>query len=179
MLQVAEAMAGISPFLQLSVEEARDAAVFHDIRLALHHLLAGHQFHGAQTVFVEIVGIHPVDAQGGIRIASPATAEIQLVVDSADAIAARESQSQGVVLAIAGVRELHLSYQWGKEGARCTQTVDTQGVVATVILGPFLMVDESRRQGIQVEIAHAIGTNHHRRLLVVEGIHDFLKGFRR
>ena len=179
MLQVAEAMTGISPFLQLSVEESGDAAVFHDIRLALHHLLAGHQFHGAQTVFIEIVGIHPVDAQGGIRIASPATAEIKLVVDSADAVAARESQSQGVVLAIAGVRELHLSYQRGKEGTWRTQSVDTQRIVASVFIGPLLVVYQSRWQGIEVEVAHAVRAYNHGSLPLVEGIHYLLKGFRR
>ena len=176
MLEVTEAMAGILPFLQLAIEEARDATILHDVCLALEHLLASLQFHGAQAVLVEIVGIHTVNAQRGITVASPATTEIEFVIDSADAITARESQAEGIVLTIGGVRELDLANQWGKEGARCAQAIDTQGIVAAIIISPFLVVDESRRQGVEVEITHAIRANHHRCLLLVEGIHYLLQG---
>ena len=51
-LEVAEAVACVFPHLQLSVEEARDAAVLHDVGLALQHLLSGLELHGAQAVFI-------------------------------------------------------------------------------------------------------------------------------
>ena len=41
------------------------------------------------------------------------------------------------------------------------------------------MVYQSWRQGVEVEVAHAVRADHHRCLLVVEGIYDFLESLRR
>ena len=76
MLEVTETMACVIPLLQLAVEESRDAAVFHDVCLALEHLSASLQLHGAQAVFVEIVGVYSVDTQGGVAVATPTTAKV-------------------------------------------------------------------------------------------------------
>ena len=115
--------------LQLAVEETRDAAVFHNVGLAQQHVLACLQFHGAQTVLIQVVGVHLIHAEGCITVASPAAAEVEFVVDSADTVTARESQSQRIVLTIRGVRKLDLSDQRSEEGARSTQSVDTQRIV--------------------------------------------------
>ena len=37
------------------------------------------------------------------------------------------------------------------------------------------MGDESRRQGVQVEVAHPVRAHNHRRLLLIESIHDGLQ----
>ena len=175
MLEVTETATGILPLFQLPIKEPGDAAVFHDVCLALQHLLACLQFHGTQAVFVEIVGVHPVYAEGCVTVASPAAAEIQLVIDSADAVTAGECQSEGIILAIACIGKLYLAHQRGEEGAGRPESVDAQGIVATVVLGPFLMVDESRGQGVEVEVAHTVRADDHRRLLLVEGVHYLLK----
>ena len=41
------------------------------------------------------------------------------------------------------------------------------------------MVYQSWRQGVEVEITHSVRADHHRSLLVVEGIYDFLESLRR
>ena len=41
------------------------------------------------------------------------------------------------------------------------------------------MVYQSWRQGVKVEVAHAVRADHHRCLLVVKGIYDFLESLRR
>ena len=119
-LEVAEAVAGICPHLQLAVEETRDAAVFHDVGLAQQHVLACLQFHGAQTVLIQVVGVHLLHAEGCITVASPTTAEVEFFVDSADTVTARECQAERIILTIRGVRKLDLSDQRSKEGARST-----------------------------------------------------------
>lgn len=92
MLEVAEAVARIGPNLQLTVEETRDAAVFHNVGLALQQVLACLQFHGAQAVLIQVVGVHPLYAEGCIAVTSPAAAEVEFVVDSADAVTARNAK---------------------------------------------------------------------------------------
>ena len=41
------------------------------------------------------------------------------------------------------------------------------------------MVDESWGQGVEFEVAHAIGTDHHGCILLVEGLHHLLQGLGR
>ena len=88
--------------------------------MTTHQLLARLDLERAQTVFIEIVGIDLLNAQGSIAVAAPATTEIELVVDSAYAIVTREGQTKGIVLAIAGIGELHLSQNGRKESTRST-----------------------------------------------------------
>ena len=77
-LQVTVVVSCHFPQFHLPVEESQQCAVCHDVSLAGRHLLSCHQFHGAQLVFVEIVGIHLFRAQCGVAVAFPSSAEIQL-----------------------------------------------------------------------------------------------------
>ena len=178
MLEIAEAVTGISPFLHLAIEETGDTAIFHYISLALQHLLARLQLHGAKTVLIKIIGIYLIDTQGSITISSPTTAEVKFIVDSANTVATREHQSQGIVLTITGIRKLNLTDQWGKKGTRSAQSIDTQSIITAIIFGPLLMVYQSRRQCIEIEIAHAIRADHHGSLLLMEGIYYLLQRLR-
>ena len=72
------AQAGIVPFLQLSVEESHQGRVVHQFLLALQHLFAGHDLQRAQLIFIEVVRIDLVDAQGCIAVSAPAATEIEL-----------------------------------------------------------------------------------------------------
>ena len=92
---------------------------------------------------------------------------------------AREDQSEGIVLAIGCIGELDLSEQGCEEGARGTKAIDAQGIVRPVLVCPLLMVDESWRQGVQLEVAHPVGAYDHSGILFVEGLHHLLQGLRR
>ena len=117
--QVAVAPAGILPHLQLTVEKPRHRVVgILQVILTTVHLPTGLYLHRAQPVFITVVGVHAIDAQCGIAIASPTTAKIQFVVDASYAVAAAESQSQRIVFAVACIRKLHLPQQGGKESTR-------------------------------------------------------------
>ena len=70
---------------------------------------------------------------------------------------------------------MHVAQQWSEEGSRRPKAVDAQGIVRTVLVGPFCMVDKSWRQRVEVEVAHAVASHHHGRLLLVEGIHHLLQ----
>ena len=114
------AVAGIVPLLQLTVEEALQGRVVHQLLLALEHLLTGEYLERTQAILIEIVRIHAVDAEGGIAVTSPAATQIELCEDAADAVVAREDQSQGVVLAVRGIGESDLSEQGREERTRGT-----------------------------------------------------------
>ena len=64
MVEVAEALAGVAPELQLAVYEAVEFAAV-ALGLAVQ-LLAGFELEGAQPVFIEIVGILAFYAEGGV-----------------------------------------------------------------------------------------------------------------
>ena len=42
-----------------------------------------------------------------------------------------------------------------------------------------MVVDKARWQGVKLEVAHAVGANHHRCILFVEGVDNLLEGFGR
>ena len=157
------------------MEESQQRRTAHLVGASLHHLLTGMELQRAQAVFIQVVGIDFLYGKGCIAIATPSAAEIQLGEDAANAVAAREHQSQGIVLTIRGVGELHLAQHRGEEGTRSTQSVDTQRVVRTVLVGPLLMVYQSRGQRVQLEIAHPVGSDDHRCLLLVERVDDGLQ----
>ena len=83
-------------------------------------MLTGVQLHGAQAVFIQVVGINLIDRKRCIGIASPAPAEIEFGIDSADAIMTREHQAKGIVFAIGSVGELYLTKQGREEGTWST-----------------------------------------------------------
>ena len=74
---------------------------------------------------------------------------------------------------------MYLAGQRREEGSRSSQSVDTQGIVGTVRIGPLSMVDQSWRQGLQVEVAHAVRANDHGGSLLAEGAHDLLQSIGR
>ena len=153
--------------------------VVHQFLFALQHLLAGKDFQCAQAILIKIVRINAVDTEGSVAVASPSATEIKFCEDAPDVIVAREDKPQCVVLTIRGVREANLTQQRREEGARRTQTVDTQGVVGTVLVCPLCVIYQSRRQGIQFEVTHTIRADHHRRILLIEGFHNLLQRLRR
>ena len=55
--QFAIALAHFIPHGQLTVEEAHQSRLLHPVVQSLVHPLACFQFHGAQTIFIEIVGV--------------------------------------------------------------------------------------------------------------------------
>ena len=91
--QVVVTPAGVVPFLQLTVEEALQGGVVHQLLFALEHLLTGEDLQRAQAILVKIVRIHAVDAQGSVAVASPPATEVELREDTSDAVVAREDES--------------------------------------------------------------------------------------
>ena len=89
---------------------------------------------------------------------------------------ARDVQAQCIVLAIAGVGNLHLTQHGSIEGTGSAQAVDAQGVVAAVAGCPLPVVDDAGRNGIEVDVGHLIGTHNHSHILLVESIYHRLQG---
>ena len=141
--QVVIALAGIVPTLQLTIEESLQGRVVHKFLFASQHLLARQNLECAQLIFIEVVGIDLVDTEGSIAIASPTTTEIELGEDAPDAVMTREYESQGVILTIRGVGKSYLAQQGREEGSGRSETIDAQGVVRSVFVGPFCVVNES------------------------------------
>ena len=101
-----------------------------------------------EHILIIIVGIDLFYRQGRVAIASPTAAKIEFIEDAAYAEAAAENQSQGVILAIAGVWELYLAKQRREESTRSTKSVDAKCIVGAVLVSPFAMADKAWRQGI-------------------------------
>ena len=71
--------------------------------------LTGTNLSGAQLVFVEVVLVYLVGGERSIAVALPAAAEVKLVEDASDAVAAPNHEAQRIVLAVAGVGNLYLA----------------------------------------------------------------------
>ena len=138
------------------MEESVNFLLGHFVLPELVELLSGFDFEGAQVVLVGVVLVDFVLAECCVAVAFPTAAEIYLVVDASDAVAAAYHQAQRIVLAVAGVGNLQLSQDGCEEGSGCSEAVDAQGIVASVHQGPFAVVDEARRQGVQLEVAHTV-----------------------
>ena len=165
-------LCGQGPLFQLVAEEFLHLFRAHLVLPEAVEGLTGFDFAAAQTVLVEVVEVLLLLREIGVGVALPAAAEIELVVDAPDAVAARDHQAQSVVFAVARVGDLYLAQDGCEEGSRRAQSVDTQRVVASVLLRPFAMVDESGRQRLQLEVADAIRAHHHRGVVVVELLHN-------
>ena len=173
------ALSGVIPFLKLAVEESQQRIVCRYVGASFLQKFSCRNLHCAQTVFIQIVGVHLFYAECRIAVASPASAKIQFLVYTAYAILAAENQSYRVILAIARVGECDLAQQRSEECPRRSQSVYAQSVVRTVVVGPFLMVDYSRWQGVELKITHAVAAYYHCRLLSVECVYDALQRVRR
>ena len=127
-------------------------------------------------VLVGVVAVELVLAEGSVAVAFPSAAKVDFVVDAADAVAAAYHEAERIVLAVAGVGNLQLAQDGREEGAWRSQPVDAQGVVASVLQCPLAVVDEAWRQGVQVEVAHAVRADDHGCPLGVERVHHALQG---
>ena len=130
---------------------------------------------GAQAVFVVVVCCHSLGAEGGVAIALPTAAEVDGLIDAAEAVGAADGDAHGIVFAIAHVGEPYLTDDGSVEGTWCTQAVDAQGVVHAILLGPLAVVDDAWRQGLQGEVAQAVATHDHGAALAAEGVDDALQ----
>ena len=110
-----------------------------------------------------------------VGIIFPTTAEINDIVYSANLIMAGECQSECVILAVAGVRNIDLSEQRSIESSGRPQTVDAKSVVASVLGSPFAMVNNARRNCIEVDVGELVGSYNHCRIVVIERLHHFCK----
>ena len=138
-------------------------------------LLTSLDLEGAQVVLVGIVLVDLVLTESGIAVAFPSTTEIHLVVDASDAVATAYHEAECIVLSIASVGYLQLSQDRREEGTRSAQTVDAQSIVAPILERPLAMVDEARRKGVQLEVAHTVRAYYHRSTFSIEGIHHSLQ----
>ena len=126
-----------------------------------------------------IVSIYLINAQYGITVSTPTTAKIKFIIDSSYTETTAESQAHSIVFAITCVRELMLTNQRSEESTWCTESIDTQGIIATIILCPFIMANQARWKGIKIEVTHTIRTDNHCSLLLVESIDNDLQSILR
>ena len=71
------AASGIVPFFQLTVEETQQWRIHYLFLTPLQHLLTCQDLKGAQLVFIEVVGVDLVDAEGCIAVSSPSATQIE------------------------------------------------------------------------------------------------------
>ena len=129
-----------------------------------------------QLILIVVVDIHLINTQHGITVSAPATAEVQLIINPSDTETAAESKPHGIVFTVTGIGKPQLAGQRGEEGTRCTETVDTQSIVAAVVRCPLTVADQARRKRVEIEVAHTVRAYNHRRLLLMEGIDNGLQG---
>ena len=141
----------------------------------LTHLLAGADFRGAQLILVEVIAVDGLRGEGRVTVALPASAQVQLVIDTCDAETSAQHQTQGIVLPVARVGNLYLAQQGRVESPGSSQSVDAQCVVAPVGRRPLLVVDEPWGKRLQLEVRHAVAADDHGCLLLVKLIHDALQ----
>ena len=165
----------IIPGLQLAVKKTLQRAVV-AVVFTVVHVLACKHLHCAQTVLIQVVRVCLLNAQRSVAVSTPTAAAVELIVDAADAILAAEHQSESIILTIAGVGEMDLAEQRCEEGAGSAETVDAERVVGTVLVCPLFVVDETRRKGVEVEVADAVAAHNHGCLLLVERCNDGCEG---
>ena len=69
-----------------------------------------------------------------------------------------------------------LRIRLGVESPRCAQTVDAQRIVVAVLIGPFAVVDEPRRDLLQPGIDEGVGADHHGIVALAEHVDHLLQG---
>ena len=109
-----------------------------------------------------------------VGIVVPAAAIVHHIIDTPYPVLAAYPQAHGVILPILGRREIKFAKQRSIESARSAQSVHPEGIVPPVLQGPFLMVDDSGRDGVKVEIRNPVGPYDHCAILLAEGIHELL-----
>ena len=146
------------------------------MRYALCDLLPGENFGGTDLVLEGIVAVCRFDAEGRVGVSGPASAEIEAFIDPPDPVFPADAQRGGVILAVAHVEKSDFAHQAGVESPRSAQAIDAQGIVVTVLIGPFAVVDESRRNLLQPGIDQGIGADHQGIGALTEHVDHLLQG---
>ena len=115
-------------------------------------MLSGGEFDRAEPIFVVRVAVLCFERERMVRVAFPAAAPIERIVDSADRIFATESNDDGVVFAPADVREADLAERGHVERPRGSQAMDAERIVVAVFGRPLAMIDEARRNLLQAKV---------------------------
>ena len=106
------------PVCQLLVEEAVHVLLAGFLAPSGVQRLTGTDLCGTQLVLVEVVLVHLVGGEGCVAVALPTAAQVELIEDAANAVAAPNHEAQRIVLAITGVGNLYLAQHWRVECTR-------------------------------------------------------------
>ena len=174
-MQVTIVLSCLRPFLQLAIEEALQRAIALQVVVLSQVLPSCFYLQSSQSVFIPVVGVHLLYVKGSIAVASPSAAEIKFAIDAPYTVRAAESQSESIILPITGIGKENVAQQRSEESPWSTQSIDAQSIVGSIVISPLTMVDKSRRQGVELEVAHPVCSYHHGSLLLVEGIHNLLQ----
>ena len=166
----------LRPSLQFTAKKIVQFIGCHRVLPLLVELLARLYLQRAKVVLIGIVAVDLVLAERCIAVAFPSAAQIHLVVDAGYAVAAAYHKAQSVVLTVARVGNLQVAQHGGEECAGRPKAVDAQGIVPAILRGPLSVVDETRGQGVELEVAHPVGAYHHGGVFGIEGIHHALQG---
>src|SRR5215213_935566 len=130
--------------------------------------LSSKQLYGPHAIFIRVIAVGGSQSQGGIGIPFPPAGIINGLVDSPDLVAPADSQSGRVVLPVARVRQSYLPQNGDEKTSGRSQPVDSEGVVSPVLASPFAVIDQPRRDFVQVEIDNLVRTDDHRVRALVE-----------
>ena len=123
-----------------------------------------------------IVSVCLFDAESRVGVARPASAEVEAFIDPPDPVFPADSERRCVILTVAHIEKSDFAHEAGVESPRGTQTVDAQRIVVTVLIGPFAVVDEARRNLLQPGIDEGIGADHHGIVALTEHVDHLLQG---
>lgn len=118
--------------------------------------------------------IHFHNVERGVAVIFPAATKVQYIIDPPDLITTGDAQSQGIILAVAGVGYLDFPQHRRIESPRSTEPVYAKRVVPSVFGSPLPVIDDAGRDRLHVEVGHPVGTHHHGTVLFVESIYNFL-----
>ncbi len=131
------------------------------MRYALCNFLPGENFVGPNLVLEGIVSVCLFNAESSVGVTRPAPAEVEAFIDPPDPVFPGDSERCCVILAVAYVEKSDAAHQAGVESPRCTQTIDAQRIVVTILIGPFAVIDEARWNLLQPGIDEGVRTDHH------------------
>src|SRR5437588_4500447 len=133
------------------------------------------QLNCPQSIFVCIVAISYRERKSRVGVPLPAPSEINRIVNARDLVLAADSQCYRVVFAVAHVWKTELPQQGNVEGARSSKPVDPERITATVLTGPFAMIDQAGRNCLKLQVDNRVGTYCHRVRSFVELRDDSLE----
>ena len=137
--------------------------------------MTGLDFPCADLVFEGVIAVRLLDAKRCVGVARPAPAPIEAFINSPDPVFTADAQGRGVILSVTDVGKPDLPHDVRVECPRGPQSVDAQGVIAAVFFGPFPVIDETRRDFLQIGVHERVGTDDHGETALTEKVHDFLE----